>query len=632
MKQVKRMIHLKSPKRIGRMELKNRMVLAPMGVTVGNLKPEDVPFFLRRAEGGAAMVFCNIKASRRFEHGEHSIYFCPETEVLFREIVEGCHEYGCMVGAQIMPGDGRIGGPSRIARVPISASDCPWMHATQLKCRALTEEEIGLLLSDFRDSARAAVECGADCIEIHAYGGYLTDQFLTARWNTRTDRYGGDLEGRAQFVKELIEICKDVGGADYPVIVKFTPDHCMDEPGYRTMEEGLALAKLLEAYGADALHVDVGCHENWYRAMPPMALEDVRQYEAARQVRGVVQIPVLTNGKLGDVHTAEALLESEAFDFAVIGRGLLADPDLPNKVTEGCMEEILPCIACNVGCIGRVYGGTQATCAVNPLCGQEHQTIPKTQQTKRILVVGGGPAGCAAALFAHAAGHDVTLWEADTQLGGKLTAAAAPKFKRGLARLSAYYRHALAQTDVKVELGRKADAASVADFAADAVLWAVGCADRMPQLTAAVPVVTAAEALMGAPVGQRVLVLGGGVTAIETALHFDAEGHTVTCAARGKLPSKPEFRMNDMLLRRMMSESSVTFLTGMVLMESADGLHLRQGDTLLPVACDTIISAMGGDGQSLVLEKVPVVPIGDALGAGTILQAVHSAWNAVRGL
>ena len=157
------------------MELKNRMVMAPMGVTVGNLSPASVAYFAARAEGGAAMVFCNIRASLAFESGEHSIYLNDETAPLFRGLAERCHACGCKLAAQIQPGDGRIGGPSVRYKVPISASACPWMHVPRMRCHALTIDEIHELEEDFRRSMQIALRSGADCVGIHAYGGYLTD-------------------------------------------------------------------------------------------------------------------------------------------------------------------------------------------------------------------------------------------------------------------------------------------------------------------------------------------------------------------------------------------------------------------------------------------------------------------------
>lgn len=332
---------LSRPIKIGRMELKNRMVMAPMGVTVGNLSPASVAYFAARAEGGAAMVFCNIRASLAFESGEHSIYLNDETAPLFRGLAERCHACGCKLAAQIQPGDGRIGGPSVRYKVPISASACPWMHVPRMRCHALTIDEIHELEEDFRRSVQIALRSGADCVGIHAYGGYLTDQFLTRRWNTRTDAYGGSLENRARFLTELIAICKEEGGADFPVIVKFTPDHYMDGEGYRAIDEGIELAKLIVAAGADALHVDAGCHENWPNAMPPAGMQQMTlQSRSAKIIRSVVDVPVMTHGRFGDVDKAEAALRDGVCDIAVIGRGLLADPDLPNKVLAGRPDKI----------------------------------------------------------------------------------------------------------------------------------------------------------------------------------------------------------------------------------------------------------------------------------------------------
>ena len=330
---------LSRPIKIGRMELKNRMVMAPMGVTVGNLSPASVAYFAARAEGGAAMVFCNIRASLAFESGEHSIYLNDETAPLFRALAERCHAHDCRLAAQIQPGDGRIGGPSVRYKVPISASACPWMHVPRMRCHALTIDEIHELEDDFRRSVQIALRCGADCVGIHAYGGYLTDQFLTRRWNTRTDAYGGSLENRVRFLTELIAICKEEGGADFPVIVKFTPDHYMDGEGYRAIDEGIELAKLIVAAGADALHVDAGCHENWPNAMPPAGMQQMTlQSRSAKIIRSVVDVPVMTHGRFGDVDKAEAALRDGVCDIAVIGRGLLADPDQIGRAS--CRERV----------------------------------------------------------------------------------------------------------------------------------------------------------------------------------------------------------------------------------------------------------------------------------------------------
>ena len=635
-------LKLLEPVRIGSLELKNRMVLAPMGVTVGNMTADTVEYFVERAKGGAAMIFCNIKGSATFESVSHSIYFNDETEVLFKDIVARCHSYGCKVAAQIMPGDGRIGGPSTKYRVPICASAVPWMHAPMLKCHELTPEEIAIIEADYRESVKAAIRCGADCIEIHAYGGYLTDQFLTARWNIRTDEYGGSMEHRARFLKELIEICKDEGGADYPVIVKFTPAHYVDGEGYRTMDEGIQLAKYIVSCGADALHVDAGCHDNWYLAMPPAGLQEMtKQMRSAKIIKSVVDVPVMTNGRLGDIDKAEAALGSGVCDVAVIGRGMLADPALANKLAEGRPEDIMPCISCNEGCIGMVYGGKPATCALNPRCGHEHgdKDIPMTEVPKRVVIVGGGVGGCMAALYAKEAGHAPVILEKSGRIGGKLHAACKPWFKADMARLITYLEVQLRKAQIPVHFFTEATADFVASLAPDAIIWAAGAAPKKPDIPGAdLPNVYAAEdALLNRCfVGDRVLVVGGGMTGVETALQLDKTGHKVTCAARA-FPAKAGFKMNDDLLRDLMAASNVEFLGGTRLQSIAGDAFgctatLSEGEETFTVDCDNVLLALGSEGLAPFETDVPVQIIGDAMGIGKIIDAVHGAWNAVRNL
>ena len=634
-------LKLLEPLHIGSMELKNRMVLAPMGVTVGNMTADTVDYFVERAKGGAAMIFCNIKGSATFESVSHSIYFNEETEGLFREIVERCHAYGCKVAAQIMPGDGRIGGPSTKYRVPICASAVPWMHAPMLKCHELTVEEIAIIEADYRESVKAAIRCGADCIEIHAYGGYLTDQFLTARWNIRTDEYGGDTEGRGRFLKELIEICKDEGGKEFPVIVKFTPEHYVEGEGYRKMEEGIELAKLIVSWGADALHVDAGCHDNWYNAMPPAGLQEMtKQMRSAKIIKSVVDVPVMTNGRLGDPQKAEAAVRGGVCDVAVIGRGMLADPDLANKLAAGRPDDIIPCVSCNEGCIGMVYGGKPATCALNPRCGHENGEIdiPKTDAPKKLVIVGAGPGGCMAALYAKAAGHTPVILEKGGQIGGKLHAACKPWFKADMARLITYLETQLRKQNIPVHYYTEATAEIMSDFAPDAVIWAAGGSPKAAVEGSDLPNVYAAEdALLNrCYVGKRVLVVGGGMTGVETALHLDKSGHEVICAARA-FPAKPGFKMNDDLLKDLMAASKVQFIPKARLQRIEGDVfgckaYLTVGEEEQVIDCDTILLAVGDAPVAVPELNVPVTVIGDASKGGKIMDAVHSAYHAVRNL
>lgn len=640
---------LSQPITIGSMELKNRMVMAPMGVTVGNMSPAAVEYFVERAKGGAGMIFCNIRASLSFESGTHSIFFNQQTETLFRGMADRCHAYGCKVAAQIQPGDGRIGGPSVRYKVPISASNCPWMHVPKLRCHGLTLDEIHELEDDFRKSVQAALRCGADCIGIHAYGGYLTDQFLTARWNTRTDEYGGSLENRARFLKELIEICKEEGGKELPVIVKFTPDHYMDGEGYRDIHEGITLAKLLVSYGADALHVDAGCHENWPNAMPPAGLQMMTlQSRSAKVIKSVVNVPVMTHGRFGDVQKAETALKDGVCDITVIGRGLLADPDLPNKVVSGHPETIRPCISCNEGCIARVYNDQVATCAMNPRCSHEdgsHDILPAATP-KKLLVIGGGPGGCMSAIYAKQAGHEVELWEKSDHIGGNALNACKPYFKRDMHRMIRYFERELTVNNIPVRYYLEATPELVKEFSPDHIIWAAGGSPIVPRSIPGLEspkVFLATEALSNCcDVGDRVVVVGGGLVGVETALQMDMWGKQVTCIDMAKtIPSEPGFKMNDMVMKMYMDRSKVTFLPATKLVKVEGDLFtcnvtVENNGMEQTLACDTVLLALGFIPTAAKAEELrdiaPVSIIGDGLKPRKIVYAIEDAYEAVRAL
>ncbi len=631
---------------IGKLKLKNRIIMAPMGTVVGNLSPRAVEYFVERAKGGAAMIMCNIAATDVLEDVSHSIFLNEESTPYFKEICDRSHEYGCLVCAQLHPGNGRIGGPSTRYKVPISASATPWMHVPKYNCHELTVEEIGLLREGFRQSVKTAIACGADAIEIHAYGGYLTDQFLTRRWNLRTDEYGGDMDGRLRFLRELMEVVRTEGGADYPLIVKYCPDHFLPaEEGYRDLEEGLELTRKLCELGADALHVDAGCHDIWYNAMPPGYMQELSpQAKSAKAVSEICDIPVLTHGRFSDTEKAEAVLRNGVCDFAVIGRGLLADPELPNKLNEGSAEDIRPCISCNEGCIARSYALKNASCAVNPLCGREiYGGVKKTSAPKRVLVVGAGPGGCSAALYAAEAGHEVTLWERSTVIGGNALAASKPYFKGDMHDLINYYRVQLAKSNVTVRFGIEASYDNIAEFKPEHIIWAVGGRPLMPSAIGGLDgynVASATDALRNlVHVGKRVLMVGGGMVGVEAALHYDRLGHEVTLVELEKkmLPA-PMFKMNEDLLRYMMKNSNINFMpkTKLCSVESTrlkTVAHTENEQGTESAEYDTVLMALGFAPRFAETERLgdicPVTVIGDAKEARKVIYAVEEAFEAV---
>lgn len=638
------MTKLASPAYLGKTKLKNRIILAPMGPHFDDINRETVEYFVRRAEGGASMVMINLVVTEYFESPAGTFSLREENCAYFREICERCHTYDCKVAVQLMPGVGRISTAAKMYPVPISASECEWLHAPGVKCHELTPEEIGIILDGFEKSMKLAYSAGADVCEIHAYGGYLNDQFLTAAWNTRTDEYGGDLKGRTRFLRDQIDIVRKVAGKEYPLIVKFCPDHGVYLPGMRALPEGLELAKYLAGLDIDALHIDVGCFEKWQLAMPPMFYQEaVRQLEAAKAVKQVVSLPVITHGRLANVGKAEQALQEEICDFVAIGRGLLADPDLPNKVAEGRPEDIRPCMSCNEGCIGREMKGGHLACAVNPFAGFEcERSLSKAENPKRILVVGGGPAGCTAALLAKQAGHDVELWEKGPRIGGKVIAAAAPYMKADMISLADYYHTQLLKEGIPVKLFQEADREKIKDYAPEALIWAAGgtltCPKSIPGLDGP-NVYSCEDALKNlVPLGKRVVIVGGGQVGVEAAVQFDHTGHDVTVIEMAdKIMAVPSFIMNDTMLRDLMAAGNGTYLTSTKLIEvNEKGIVAEDAEGRKEIPCDTVLLAMGwmpdaSAGKSYE-DICPVFTIGDSNQCRNIMSATTEAYEAVKAL
>ena len=636
------------PGNIGALRVKNRIVMAPMGIlglfdTDGGLLPRAIEYYERRAAGGAGLIITSLfYTSREIEQiDDKGMSSAPRADSFFyvsrfSELADAVHHHGCKIAVQLTAGMGRVL-PHFFFREhpPVAPSPLPCFWKPSVTTRALTTEEVERLVQSFALAAMLLRTAGMDAVELHGHEGYLMDQFTTALWNQRADKYGGSLEGRLRFPLEIIRAIKNFVGKDFPVIYRYSVTHYL--PGGREIEESLQMAKILKQAGVDAFHVDAGCYESFHWAHPPTYQPPGCLVNMAEAIKKVVDTPVIAVGKLGYPELAEKVLREGKADFIAMGRSLLADPDWANKVRERRPEDIIPCIGDHDGCLGRVLTGKYVSCTVNPQTGMEKRyALQPATQRKSVLVIGSGPGGMEAARVAALRGHKVTLWEKGDQLGGNLIAASVPDFKADLRLLLEYLRTQLKKLKIRVELGKMATASAVEKMKPQVVIVATGSSHSVPDIPGAQGnnVVTATEALLGhKAIGDRVIVIGVGLIGCETALFLAQQRKQVTLVARRDALAEDVFHANRQMLLLLLSQNKVEIKTGFPLASIGAQGVLGWGDEEL--RADSVVLATGLKSESGLLRelkgRVPeLYAIGDCVMPRKIIDAIWEGFHASR--
>ncbi len=626
---------------IGSMKLKNRIVMGPMGTTGeadGAYTMDGVYYFEERAKGGAGLLItgANVVSTKYEPRPCTELSNFHHVERL-NMLVDRCHHWGAKVCVQLSPGLGRQQFTDPFTP-PYSAGACSSFWFPSLICKPFAKEDIAYIVERMGYSASLAVAAGADAIELHAYGGYLLDQFHSTMWNDRTDEYGGCLENRMRFTLECIAAIKQNVPANFPVQVKFTPYHGV--PGGRELDEGLEMAKILEGAGVSALHVDVGCYEAWYKAISTVYAPERHQLDVVRAVKEVVSVPVFGQGKLFDPEVAKKVVADEDLDYLVLAHQILADPEWPNKVKAGSVDDIRPCIGCNE-CLKAGFSGTHYYCAVNPQCYAERDyRLPAPDGTsRRVLVVGGGPGGLSAAVAAAQRGFDVELWEKTSQLGGNLIAAGTPTFKHDVLRLVDYYETQVRKLGVRVILDKDATADEIAAYGADKVILATGAHSILPPIEG-IELAQVSDAFLRGEQqpGERVVVVGGGLVGCETASFMAETAKSVTIVEMldDILLTADHCLNNDQALRAMVAERGIECVCGAKVTKiSEDGVSVeKDGETSL-IPADTVIIAAGYHSNNELEAELDgrvedLAVVGDAEAPRKILTAVHEGYHAIR--
>lgn len=519
-----------SPITINGMTLRNRLVMPAMHhlyTENGYCTERFSRYYWRRAEGGLGLV---IVGSCRFDdYGAKDNSMSLRTDDTipgWRQFTDGMHERGCKVAVQLyhagryMPKkDVPCGGEAL-------APSATYASYTRETAPEMTREQIAQLLLDYAAGAARAKAAGFDAVEISGSSGYLLCQFLSPLTNLRTDEYGGSFENRCRFPLEVIRTVREAVGPDYPVIYRLSADDFV--PGSNTLADILQYAPLAEAAGLDCFNVTGGWHETKVPQLPGDVPRGALDYLSAA-VKKVVSIPVIMCNRMEDPRVAEQAIALGRTDLVGMGRPMLSDPDFANKAMAGREDLIRHCVACNQGCLANTFFDRPIKCLVNGLCGREYQ-IPekKTVSPRRVLVVGGGPAGLEAAVRAAQRGHFVTLWEKSGRLGGQLNLAQVLPVRYEFRSLLSYYEAMLRELEVTVVLNKTGRHEEIRNSGFEHVILATGGVDNVTQLPVqpgAVPVYSGKSVLRGEHIpGKRVVVIGASYIGCETAQYLVREG------------------------------------------------------------------------------------------------------------
>lgn len=636
------------PGAIGSLPIKNRIVMAPMGIIGlveldGRFSERAIDFYVARAKGGAGLLITSaslvdVEVEPKLYKGHSYLPRLDSAVYITRlsELADAVHDYGAKLAVQLFGGYGRVFSTGLYpVTEPVAPSPQPWFWDDKVACRELTVNEIEKLIKAFGFAAEVAREAGVDCVEVLGHEGYLLDQFMTALWNKRTDRYGGNLEGRLNFHIEMIECIKSRVGKDFPLIYQYGVKHYIE--GGRDISESQEIAKYLERAGVDALQIDAGCYESWQWAHPPIYQPEGCMIEMAAAIKQVVKIPIIAVGKLGNPELAEKILNENKADFVALARPLLADPEWTIKVKQGRCDDIRMCIGDQEGCLGRIFTHKYLSCTVNPQAGMERKLeLSPTQKKKSVLTIGGGPAGMEAAMVAALRGHQVILWEKTNKLGGNLIPASTPEFKKDIRYLVKFLSTQVVKAGVDIHLGKEATPEAVRAARPDVVIIATGARPLIPEIPGIERdiVASAIDFLMGRrEAGQDVAVIGGGMIGCETAVYLAQMGKKVALVEMlQEIVLDMNFANRTQLLQ-MLEQSRVDVLRGTRLVEIGErGITTTNKDGQLKISADTVVLAVGLKpvtelAQTLKNQVSEVYCVGDCVEARRILNAI---WEGFR--
>ncbi len=673
-----------TPWKIGNVEIKNRIVMCPMGGTslfgwfeLGgcHFDKEAAKLFLERANNNVGLIIPGIAPLRDTFWGIW-LWQNPKMFEELKEFMDEIHKTGAKLFVQLTAGMGRswaiteLVAPlhrnkfTRALIKPIldtshelaSPSPQPARWAPDIICPEMTKEQIHEIIEAFAKTAKLCRDAGVDGVEVHAvHEGYLLDQFAIEFFNKRTDEYGGNFENRYRFAVEVVKAIKESCGQDYPVSLRYSVESKMKGfcegamPGEEYTEVGRAMpesekaAKYLQDAGYDMLNADNGTYDSWYWAHPPMYMPQNCNLEDVAHIKKFVDIPVVCAGRMEPDAGAKAVAEGK-IDGVGVARQFLTDPEWITKIIEDRVEEIKPCICCHAGCFNfstsKGHANTQdlldtmglSRCALNPKTMQSKKySIKPAKKAKKIAVIGGGIGGMEAAMVCAQRGHKVDLYEKSGKLGGVFIAAAAPSYKEKDRDLIAWYNREIKLYD-SIKIHMNTEVKDIASLGADEVIIATGSVANKIPIKGAEKAVEAVDFLLdNSLVGDNVVVIGGGLTGCEIAYELYLQGKKpVIVEMQDDLITTPGVALaNTSYLRDFFKANKVpVYLESRTTEIRDDGVTIATKDgKTVDVKADNVILSVGYKPAPLAEKAKHVHVIGDANKVGNLRTVIWGAWD-----
>ena len=672
-----------TPWKIGNVEIKNRIVMCPMGGTslfgwfeLGgcHFDKEAAKLFLERANNNVGLIIPGIAPLRDTFWGKW-LWQNPKMFEDLKVFMDEIHKTGAKLFIQLTAGMGRswaiteLVGPlhkNKFTRAIIKPildtshelacpSPQPARWAPDIECPEMTVHQIHEIIEAFAKTAKLCKDAGVDGVEVHAvHEGYLLDQFAIEFFNKRTDDYGGSFENRYRFAAEIVHAIKAACGEDYPVSLRYSvesklkgfqkgivPGEDAKELG-RDMAESERAAKYLQDAGYDMLNADNGTYDSWYWAHPPMYMPQNCNLSDVAHIKKFVDIPVVCAGRMEPDVGAKAVADG-LIDGVGIARQFLVDPEWITKLIEDRVEDIKPCICCHSGCFNfsshKGHYNTQdltdtmglARCALNPetMQSKKHYIAP-AKKRKKIAVIGGGIGGMESALVLAKRGHNVTLYERSGELGGVFIAAAAPSFKEKDRDLIAWYRRELTRYPIEVRLNTEITDLSALD--SDEIIIATGSVPNRIRVSGAEKGIEAIDFLLGKKaVGEKVVIVGGGLTGCEIAyeLYLQGKKPVIVEMQNDLITTKGVCLANTSFLRDFFEANKVAVhLETRLEQIMDDGVKVTNKEGLsFKIDADSVILSTGYKSAPLTEKGKHIHIVGDANKVGNLRTVIWGAWD-----